>query len=703
MPPRLIAVLLFFAGLTALEISAGFERWSAEQDRYRTERLDLVDHQQEALAREVAALLGAGNRHTLHLSKNPVVAELLAASDDVELRAANERLARLLLPYIVSFPELDGVSVVDGDFAELFRCERMGGGVASLPLALLASAPGASVAELFPLAPGQEVAVSPLVHDPGRVEVAENERWVFHLVARVDPGGEARRGAVAVTIYAAPLLHALSEFKPLAETTSCLLDDDGAIFAAEPAGERPGGVAERLRADPALLRELSTLNGRIESNGSAYFVRPTGVQPASRLVSALPETGLVSEDLASTALWTALRSLVVIALIGFGSAFFVRTSLRAERLRETESYLERIGEEARKNRALMEAAADLILIVDVQSERVDDWNPRARAMLGAGLGSAETPQLAALVDRMTTTDAERLRASLATAAAGPGRPVSVGGLRIALEDGATAEVDARCVGLESERHPQVEIALTDRTRERELERRAHTAERLSSLGLVAAGVAHEINNPLEGIANYLVLLERTGDPELRKEYLGEVRRGFQRIRDITGELLPIAREERGKERADLRRVVERVVSMARLTKDFEQLEVQVDLPSRPLVVRGSEGRVEQVVLNLLINAGRVMDAGGRLSVALSELDERHAEVRVEDEGPGIAAEDLDHLFDPFFSKTGGTGLGLSVSYGIAKALGGELLAENRSAGGACFRLRLVRAERDIEGGMDDEA
>jgi len=713
---RLLLAVLFFGGLAALEVAAGVERWSAAQERHREELLDLVDRQQEALAREVADLLGAGNRHALHLSKNPFVRELLAAPDAGAARSSLEALARLARPYLASFHELDRLSVFDARQVEAFRCERMGGGVATLPAAMLAPSPSAEVTELLRLEGGAGVAVSALVHDAGRVEVAENERWVFRLVAAVDDG-DTRIGAVAVTIYAGPLLHALAAFKPLAGTTTCLLDDSGQVFASEPGGEEPGGVAALVREQPQLARRLLSESGRIAvpaakgvegasaPSGATLLVRPTGVQPASRLVSAVPRSSLGAGELAVT-LGTALRSLVVIAVIGLGSAFFVRASLRAARLREAEAYLARIAEESRKQRALMEAAADLILIVEPESERLDDWNPRARAALALELAPGESPTLQALLERMGAEDRARLRDALGAASGQAGVPATARGLRLALDDGQGMEADARCIGLEYGGRRYVEIALADRTREREMERRAQTAERLSSLGLVAAGVAHEINNPLEGIANYLALVERTADPEKRGEYLAQVRRGFQRIRDITSELLPIARAERGTERADLRRVVERVAGMARLTRDFEGLDVEQRIPDEVVLVRGGEGRVEQVLLNLLLNAARVTSPGGRVRVEVDASEPTHAEIRVEDEGPGIDPQDLDHLFDPFFSRTGGTGLGLSVSYGIAKALGGELVAENRAEGGARFRLRLrreEREERDAKGGVRGSA
>jgi two-component system, NtrC family, sensor kinase len=117
---------------------------------------------------------------------------------------------------------------------------------------------------------------------------------------------------------------------------------------------------------------------------------------------------------------------------------------------------------------------------------------------------------------------------------------------------------------------------------------------------------------------------------------------------------------------------------------------------QPLIANGDAGRLEQVLLNLLLNAARAMDGQGRITIRGSRGSDasgaRWIELAVEDEGSGIAPADLGRLFDPFFSASGGTGLGLSVSYGIVKAHGGTLTAANRSTRGACLTLRLPAEE-----------
>jgi signal transduction histidine kinase len=243
------------------------------------------------------------------------------------------------------------------------------------------------------------------------------------------------------------------------------------------------------------------------------------------------------------------------------------------------------------------------------------------------------------------------------------------------------------------------LAESERTlrREQELARQLQIAERLSSVGLLTAGVAHEINNPLEGIGNYLSLLNAEDlEAERRARYLEQVRHGFLRIQQIVADLLRFSRPSAERGRTDLVAVVERSLAMAGYGRHFRQVTVERVGLGQPLIVNGDAGRLEQVLLNLLLNAASAMDGSGRITLTGSRTTDasggRWIELAVEDEGRGIAPADLGRLFDPFFSGSGGTGLGLSVSYGIVKAHGGTLTAANRSARGACFTLRLPAEE-----------
>ena len=208
-----------------------------------------------------------------------------------------------------------------------------------------------------------------------------------------------------------------------------------------------------------------------------------------------------------------------------------------------------------------------------------------------------------------------------------------------------------------------------------LDRRLAAMEKLQSLGLLAAGVAHEINNPLEGIANWLKLGK-----------IDKASEGFERIRAIVSDLLRFARPEEESGTADVAASCRRALELARFAKGFRPTDVDTSLPDG-LHVCTSARTLEQVVLNVLLNAGAVSER----VVLTAHADAARARIEIADSGPGIAPADLARVFDPFFSRSGGTGLGLSVSYGLVRAAGGDLRARNDEGGGARFIVELPLA------------
>lgn len=400
-----------------------------------------------------------------------------------------------------------------------------------------------------------------------------------------------------------------------------------------------------------------------------------------------------------------------VAATGAFGVFVHRRTIARARWRETQVYLARIQQASDKYRALMEGAADMLLVVEPASGRVREGNLLAREQLehGAELPRVRPTELAAAADApgpgidrvFEAAELERVRAALAEAAAHPGHPHALAGIRVRGAHGRRLEADARLAALDLGGERVVHVALRDLTLQKEMERQLAIGERLSSIGLLTAGVAHEINNPLEGIGNYVALLER---PDLeradRERYLALVRHGFQRIGDIVRDLLHFARPASNAGTAELGGVVERALKLVRYTDVFKGIDVELHGFDAPIVVTGDAGRLEQIVFNLLLNAGQAIAArtggqarahGGRVCVraaASGAPGAREIELAVEDDGAGIAPEHLERLFDPFFTTRAGTGLGLAVSYGIARAHGGSLSAENRSGGGARFVLKL---------------
>jgi two-component system NtrC family sensor kinase len=366
-------------------------------------------------------------------------------------------------------------------------------------------------------------------------------------------------------------------------------------------------------------------------------------------------------------------------------AVLVRRRLWAFRAEETDQYVIAIRREGAKWKALTESAADAIVIVDPRDGTIRERNRQAAALLGD----------APLANCLSREGFDELKRSMDDAIAQPGRAIAARELRARAADGAERILDVRMAGIDLVDERVVELSLRDVTRERAMERQLAIAERLSSLGLLTAGVAHEINNPLEGIGNYLSLLDRpTITPEQRTRYVGEVRHGFERIRDIVRDLLSFARPGVEQGQADLAVSIDRVSKLVGYTKAFEGVEIALEGLATPIAVAAERGRLEQVLLNLMMNAATAMDGRGRVTLRARRFEragERWARIEVCDQGPGIAAENLSRIFDPFFTTTQGNGLGLSISYGLVRAHGGELRAANQPGGGAIFTIELPEA------------
>lgn len=230
----------------------------------------------------------------------------------------------------------------------------------------------------------------------------------------------------------------------------------------------------------------------------------------------------------------------------------------------------------------------------------------------------------------------------------------------------------------------------------ELERQLRHSDRLASIGRLTAGMAHEINNPLEGMINYLQLLDEdlaAGDTESARGLARRLREGLDRVAGIVRQALSFGEPGRAAgEPVDLGAVIEETVAFVRQSPVAGDLLLDVDIPGEPgaLTVFGNRTTLSQLTLNLLLNACQACpEAGGEVVVRARRTDDGDA-VRLDvlDRGTGLSPAARDHLFEPFFSTRGSTGLGLAVVHGIVAEHGGSLEADNRPDGGARFTVVL---------------
>jgi signal transduction histidine kinase len=225
---------------------------------------------------------------------------------------------------------------------------------------------------------------------------------------------------------------------------------------------------------------------------------------------------------------------------------------------------------------------------------------------------------------------------------------------------------------------------------KEHQRRLVESETLAGIGRLAAGVAHEINNPLGVILGYSKLLARRADPEALAD-LRVIEEETLHAKEIVEGLLDLSRpQDPAREPVELSDACNEVVARLREARLLDGVEVAVEGTA---TAHANPAKVRQVISNLVRNGAEAAGPGGRVAVAV----ERHgdeARVTVMDSGPGLGATARARLFEPFFTtKDRGTGLGLAISRAIARGHGGDLEASNASAGGALFLLRLPLAAR----------
>jgi signal transduction histidine kinase len=245
------------------------------------------------------------------------------------------------------------------------------------------------------------------------------------------------------------------------------------------------------------------------------------------------------------------------------------------------------------------------------------------------------------------------------------------------------------------RQTQVEVRARVEA-QRAAENRLVQAAKLAAVGEMAAGIAHELNNPLTTVTGFteLVLEELPADGPHRTE-LEMVQREARRAIDVVRRLLDFSRQgERSRTRADLNEVVEDVVALTYHLIQTSGVQLVLEQGGDLPWVSVDRNQMKQVLLNLIHNALQAMPTGGslRLSTRSAFRDERHwVTIAVQDTGVGISARDKERIFEPFFTTRGdrgGTGLGLSVTYGIVTDHGGVIDVESRPGDGTTFTVWL---------------
>jgi PAS domain S-box-containing protein len=353
------------------------------------------------------------------------------------------------------------------------------------------------------------------------------------------------------------------------------------------------------------------------------------------------------------------------------------------------------------NENILESLADGLLVIDLD-DRVARWNSALEALYGLSRADAIGRPLAEVFDppvvdamlaaRADTADAampNRTRVSLVSRRRPAPQPMIVDLVVVPLRASSQQPSSGTIVILE------------DVTRRVELEEQLQLSEKMASIGLLAAGVAHEVNTPLTGISSFTQMLLEGADPsDPRTRLLEKIERQTFRAARIVNGLLTLSRPPAASGRdvavVDMNVVLNDVLSLLEHQFALQHIRVRRELSATPVLVVGSEQKLQQVFLNLFLNAKDAMPKGGWLSV-VTTLSDGKANIEVADTGAGIQSEHLARIYDPFFTTKSigqGTGLGLSISYGIVREHHGSIACESVVGHGTRFVVDLPDARLD---------
>lgn len=235
------------------------------------------------------------------------------------------------------------------------------------------------------------------------------------------------------------------------------------------------------------------------------------------------------------------------------------------------------------------------------------------------------------------------------------------------------------------------IVFEDITEKISLQQQLLTSEKLASIGLLSAGVAHEINTPLTGISSYVQILQKKLANSTHSQILEKIEAQTDRVARIIKNLLNFARNpsDFSFHRVNLKENLQEIISL--IEYKLKTMNIKLELSLSPLEpIWGQGERLQQVFINIILNAMDAMPKGGTLSIDLFQND-NEAVINIKDTGTGIRKQHLPHIFDPFFTTKGigkGTGLGLSISYAIIKEHEGNITVESESGKGSLFTISI---------------
>ena len=463
-------------------------------------------------------------------------------------------------------------------------------------------------------------------------------------------------------------------------------------FAGEPVSlGRPSDVATRLISGHTLALDDPLVQRRIDVR-ELEFWRDAGIHYFVPCVSKEGTIAVMALGRRASAEPLSSEDMALLAAVAAQAATALENGRLYRQLRVKADELSRMREFSEN---ILESLNDGLVVVN-RDNRVVRWNRRLEELYGVRHEDAVGQRLYDLFDPGVLEVLTAATRDSAEGAAFYRVPLSTRhehGRRLLVNLATTPlrDSDGAVAG--------TIVIMEDISTRVQLEEQLQISEKMASIGLLAAGVAHEVNTPLTGISSFTQMLLQNSDPDdPRTKVLEKIERQTFRAAKIVNGLLNLARPAQvDAGPIDLHAVINDVLSLLEHQLRNGSIQVRKDLSASGLVVQGIEYKLQQVFLNLFLNARDAMPRGGWLTIATSiRPGDTRAVVEISDTGLGIPPDQLSRIYDPFFTTKAigkGTGLGLSITYGIVQEHDGTISCDSAVGKGTRFTLALPLAAR----------
>ena len=340
--------------------------------------------------------------------------------------------------------------------------------------------------------------------------------------------------------------------------------------------------------------------------------------------------------------------------------------------------------------SVVESAQDIVLSTDMQG-KILTWNTAGEHLSGFSLHEVKGQNFFDFCP-----DDEQKRMDLVFANLQAGKEAQIVELDLKTRNGGRRIPVAWIFSPMKDHQSQTAGVVAvgrDLTERRKLQAQLLQSQKLAALGVMAGGIAHEIRNPLAVCSSAAqFIMEDDTSPEFRQECAQKIYTGIQRASMIIENLLRFARPsvKTDLKEIDLTVLLAETISLIINQALIQKIELRSHLPAHPILINGMEGLLQQAFMNLLLNAIKAMPDGGVLDITLGSTN-GEAMISISDTGHGIAVEDLDNIFDPFYTTAPagqGSGLGLSICYSIIKQHFGTITVDSKEDKGSTFFVKL---------------